>query len=1080
MTSLGHSRSSSLVDTRNRPMATNGVFSPPPPAGRNGGDARHGGAPIPHIEDILAVPRDIDLNQSIRKLLESAEASLRQAEMSRDFNRPTLALKDYIRASVIAIQAVRKHREYSSLKADHNDLARAHSSLLKKIRQQDAVYAGIKQDIIADNKRTGVQPTNQKPGSFRENGVGSRSGSPVKATRDVVSSLSSVNRSPNASPRSSMNGSPARVKPSIQPKPQALHGNAISSARSSLSLSAAQELAARFANLRGPQASPSPQASPGQDPRIKTHQIIPPKPAGPREMPPPAPRPPKIDINTNLPSLPKMPDAIYSPRGSISGETPRPPGTARNVYNRNGSTTPSVPGTPTQQSQAQADYFAPAQSYSNIVLPPVPPENAMKVPEGTSITPDQLYQAMKAKGSILVIDTRVREDFNEGHIMSSSTICIEPSILLRENLSADQISESLVLSPNQEEFLFEQRDKYDLVVFYDEDSEEVSNNPRNSDDLVLASLRRALVDYNYLKDLKNPPKILKGGINAWVDLMGPSSLQSSTQTTAPSKLIQPTKRIRSSTIERTKSKYIVKPLKPDDVKAWQETLKNEDMETASSPSFLRTKEDFLRRFPPVDPGQESMVSHDDQLPHQLPYQLPHKPPYGSSHKGDLNTDLPSPPTRPAPAMPRPSYSGLAEGADDSELYGKANGTPTNRQVARIAAKTVEQAPTADIPKHYTGLSNPNNWCYANSTLQCLLASPEFGRELADSAWISKYKAPKKDDEKIEHPQLMVRIITNLFHWMSSGKFQVMNAQTLMNYSRDLCKQAQGALEPFGGEQQQDAQEFMSFLLTHLHDETNTRRDRKGLVDQPDTKRQSLLQAAGEYWHSHLGLNQSLIDRYWRGLELSTVKCEECHTKTYSFSPFEWIPVTVNRGRGMTLHEVLKEHTAGNSLSDFSCDNCRRPTRALQSLSFARMPSLLCVCLRRFQFQPAYNKPVKSSAPITWDFNDMDMSRYFLPAADNAPPNGAADPSDPAFAAPFRYETYAVIVHEGSTTNSGHYTAYVRDTASHDPHAWFYCNDSKVTKVRIGNGDRDDVQEAVFKTGRDKVPYLIFFRRKGMR
>lgn len=1068
MTSLGHSRATSLVDTRNRPMATSGAFNPPPPSGRNGGDARPGGAPIPHIDDILGAPRDIDINQSIRRLLESAEASLRQAEMSRDFNRPALALKDYIRASVIAIQTIRNHRDYSSLKGDHNDLARAHSSLLKKISQQDATFARIKQDIIADNKRTGVRPASHKPGLSQENGVGSRSRSPVKATRDVGSSLSSVNRSPAASPRSSMNGSPARARPSIQPKPQALHGNAISSARSSLSLSvsAAQELAARFANLRGPQASPSPQASPGQDPRIKTHQIIPPKPAGPREMPPPPPRPPKIDINTNMPSLPKMPDAIYSPRGSISGETPRPLGITRAVYNRNGTTTPSVPGTPTQQSQAQADYFAPAQSYSNISIPPTPPENAMKVPEGDSITPDQLYQAMKAKGSILVIDTRLREDFNEGHIMSSSTICIEPSVLLRENLSADQISESLVLSPNQEESLFEQRDKYDLVVFYDQDSEEVPKNPRSSDDLVLVSLRRALVDYNYLRDLKNPPKILKGGLDAWVDLMGPASLQSSTQTITP----KPTKRIRSSTIERTKSKYVVKALKPDDVKAWQETLKNEDMETTTSPNFLRSQEEFLRRYPPVTTEQESMSSQD---------QSQDRPAYGLSHKVDLYTDLPSPPTRPAPAMPRPSYNGLTEGADESELYGKTNGTPTNRQVTRAPVKAVEQPPAADNTKFYTGLNNPNNWCYANSTLQCLLASPEFGRELADSTWISKYKAPKKDDEKIEHPQLMIRIITNLFHWMSSGKFQVMKAQTLMNYSRHLCKQAQG-LEPFGGDQQQDAQEFMSFLLTHLHDETNTRRDRKGHVEQPDTKRQSLLQAAGEYWHNHIGLNQSIIDRYWRGLELSTVKCEECHTKTYSFSPFEWIPVTVNRGRGMTLDEVLGEHTAGNHLSDFSCDKCRRPTRALQSLSFARMPSLLCVCLRRFQYQPTYGKSVKSSAPITWDFNDTDMSRYFLTSADQTPANGTTDPTDPAFAAPFRYETYAVIIHEGSTTNSGHYTAYVRDSSSHDPYAWFYCNDSSVTKVRIGSGDRDDVQEAVFKTGRDKVPYLIFFRRKGMR
>lgn len=88
--------------------------------------------------------------------------------------------------------------------------------------------------------------------------------------------------------------------------------------------------------------------------------------------------------------------------------------------------------------------------------------------------------------------------------------------------------------------------------------------------------------------------------------------------------------------------------------------------------------------------------------------------------------------------------------------------------------------------------------------------------------------------------------------------------------------------------------------------------------------------------------------------------------------------------------------------------------------------------------------------------------------------------DPAFTGPFRYEAYAVIVHTGSRTDNGHYLAYVRDSTSHDPYAWFCCNDSRVTKVRIGSGDRDDVQEEVFKSGRDRVPYLVFFRRKGMR
>lgn len=757
MASLGHSRASSVATAGSHSLGSPGAFNHGSIPGGNRGGESPSKAPIPHIDDVLAA-RNLDRNVSVRKLLESAEASFKQAEIAREFRRPAIALNEYIRASIIAVQFITNHPEYHDLKTSHGDFVKAHNNLLTKISQQDHIYAKIKADIIADNKRSGVQPRTVRPNSSQG---GSRPHTPSKLTVERP-----ISPSKHRFDGHDTNGSPARAKPAIQPKPQSLHGNAIKPGAQRASINGVQDLATRFANLRGPQPSP------GQDPRIKTHQITLPKPMGPREMPPP--RPPKVGIDTSVPTLPKMPDAIYSPaRGSISGEVTRPPSsTPRSMYRT--ASTVSIPGTPTGSSQSQTDYFVPTQSYSNNSIPPVPPSNlngSVKIPEGDAISPEELYQAMKAKGGILIIDIRMRDDFNEGHIMSSSTICIEPSILLRDNLSADEISESLILSPNQEQSLFEQRHTYDLVVFYDQDSEEIPEHPRNSDDLVIISLHRALVHFNFMKELKNTPKILKGGLDAWVDLMGPASLGSTTSTTNKTVHLE-RNRSRLSAIERRRSKYIAKPLKPDEVKVWQETLKNDDdMQTASSPNFTRTTEDFLRRFPPVSLEQESMTS-----PEEKPR---NRPVYGLSHKVDLYTDLPSPPTRPAPALPRRSYSGLTEGRDENELYGNNNAVVPARPSRAPTMKAVEHQSTGDSAKFYTGLNNPNNWCYANSTLQSLLASPEFGRELANSEWVSKYKAPMKDDEKIEQPQLMIRIISNLFHWMSSGKFQVMMAQTLM-------------------------------------------------------------------------------------------------------------------------------------------------------------------------------------------------------------------------------------------------------------------------------------------------------------
>ncbi|KAM0667116.1 hypothetical protein ACQRIU_004971 [Beauveria bassiana] len=1017
-------------------MAANARYSLPPGYNNHAANGAGGKPALPHIDDVVALPTDVDIKKPLKSLLEQAEMSLRQSEMSRDFNRPALALKDFIRASVITVQIVYHHKDYLLLKEGRGDLAMRHNSLMTRIKQQSDMYDQIKKDIIADNKRTGVLPKSQKSGQLQLNGNHS-SATPTPAT--TTSNGHAVTAS-------------GKVKPKVQPKPQSLQGNAVPGhGRTPSSNNANFDLAARFANLRGPQTTP------GQDPRIKTHPILPLKPAGPRDMPPSPQRSEPSAVN-EVPSLPKMPDAIYHPaRGSVSSDAGRPPATTpRGSFSR-ATPTSSLNNMPSPVSARQSiEYFPPMPS--NTTGSKLSPQKPAANDETDTIAAEELFQAMKQSGSVLIIDVRSRAEFDEGHIMSSSTICVEASILLRDNISAAEITESLVLSPSQEQSQFNRRNEYELVVFYDQDSEEIPRSPRSSDDMVIVSLHRALVHLNYGRDLKRPPRILKGGLDAWVDLMGSASLQT---TSLNSSSHVPTSRARSGTFQRRRSKYI-RPLRADEVKAWQQTLENEDISANQPPEYHRSTESFLRRFPPVLTEQESMTSSPATEP---------PPRYSSLHSIDPYTDLPSPPTRPAPSVPRLSYSSLSHTSDEADRFEEP---VAPRQSVRV--KKVPEQMTGDGYRLYTGLNNPHNWCYANSTLQSLLASPDFGKELSDSTWSTEYRAPKKDTEKIEHAQLMIRIVSNLFHWMSTGNLEVMKAQTLMDYSQHICKKSRSNAQ-FGGTQQQDAQEFMSFLMEHLHDETNSRRNRKGNAMQPNTKSQPLLYAAVQYWYNHLQYNESIVDKYWRGLELSTVKCLDCHTKTYTFSPFEWIPAPVALGSTrQTLEQSLHQHIANNTLDDFSCDKCRRNTRAMQSISFARLPPLLCVCFRRFNYNQATGDIKKSTAPVTWDFNDFDFSPYFFENGNGRPPPGTGDQH--AYEGPFRYECYAVIVHAGSRTDNGHYFAYVRDQSTHDPYAWLCCNDSRVTRVRIGSGDRDDIQNEVFKSGQDRVPYLVFFRRKG--
>jgi ubiquitin carboxyl-terminal hydrolase 8 len=267
---------------------------------------------------------------------------------------------------------------------------------------------------------------------------------------------------------------------------------------------------------------------------------------------------------------------------------------------------------------------------------------------------------------------------------------------------------------------------------------------------------------------------------------------------------------------------------------------------------------------------------------------------------------------------------------------------------------------------------------------------------------------------------------------------------------------------------------MSFLMDQLHDETNLRRDRNGPVDQPDASGKQLVQAAAQYWENYKRWNDSIIDQYWRGLQLSTVKCHHCATKTYTFSQFESLGVNVSGNCSMTLAEALRQANAGDEVDDFFCNSCKSPQPARISESLARMPPLLCVSFRRFQVNE--RGVMKATGVVTWDFNDFDFTPYFLNSVSDWK-DASTQVQDRAFYGPFRYECYAVIVHAGRSIDSGHYYAYVRDSSTHDPYAWLCCNDSTVTKVRIGSRDQGDVQHKVFRQGSDTVPYLAFFRRK---
>ncbi|TGJ77117.1 hypothetical protein E0Z10_g10762 [Xylaria hypoxylon] len=900
-----------------------------------GGGSGSGKAPFRHIDDIVSVSVDLDPHTTLRKVLEAGDAHMRQAITFKDFGRPDLALQEYIKAFTIAVDKVPKHKDYPSLKSDRGDLGRLYHALKIKITSNGVAYERIKEMIKEDNLKNGVHPKKHVT-KFPENQLLDLptvpSNQPLRKSidnRDTVSS-SRIDNNPRSTstnghstrpgPQFNDGSNPGRkARPVVHPKPQALHGNSIKPVPGN----ASPDLAARFAKLRASQESRnnSPLSSPA-------------KPTGPRDMPLRHNLP--LSVNSSLPVMPKVPDAIYSPaRGTVTSEAANlPSSTPRGMFSRVNSLV-SVPGTSRTSMESifrtvNGEQFVTAHTYGDSQAP----TSNLQIPEGELIRVAELLRFMKeasasANTKLLIIDVRDRQLFDEGHIFSQNTICLDPTILSRQNISATEIVDSMILAPASEKLALEQRDEADLIVFYDQDSEYIPQRATGvMEETVIFNIRQALVHYSFPKQLTHTPKLLVGGLNAWVDAMGKQSLQTSK-----------TQQILShatSTPASTRRRLRNRTLKPEEVDTFEEMIgRDENGEF----DYTKSQEDFMRRFPSIR-EPESMVSDEknDSAVQST----------GSGGEEFLRDMTPTPPVRPKPSVARTRYSGL-ESADEQSPPGV------------LAMMATASANTKDTP---TGLINPHNWCYANASIQALLASPGFADEFLNAQWPTQYRpdVPAIDPSS---NQLMYEFITFLF-----GQLE---AETRVRWTKNIFPQL-------------DITQPVGFIANQ--------------------------------WGNRP--NNTIISRHWYLVELQTFTCNKCQANNFVSIEAERYAFSVPTHNSGTLEQAVKEHFADEQL-DSECDACGSRGKTVRK-QIVRLPPLLRVQLQRTD----QTSTRKILSHFRFPFESLKLDNYALDSQSRTQIAGllGGDAAD-GFDGPPTYVLFAVVAHAGENLNTGHYVCYIK-------------------------------------------------------
>jgi ubiquitin carboxyl-terminal hydrolase 8 len=286
-------------------------------------------------------------------------------------------------------------------------------------------------------------------------------------------------------------------------------------------------------------------------------------------------------------------------------------------------------------------------------------------------------------------------------------------------------------------------------------------------------------------------------------------------------------------------------------------------------------------------------------------------------------------------------------------------------------------------------------------------------------------------------------------------------------------------------QQEDTQEFFSFVVDCLHEDFNAswaKPPLRALTTEEEATREATprLLVAKMEWNRYTHRENSFITSLFYGLQSSRVRCTHCNTTSTQYDPWALLQIEIPETREAHLQDCLRNHFQDELLDAdnlWTCTTCQQPRRATKQLTITRAPPILVVGLKRFKTHPRTGDQRKIHTAVRFPLEGLDMQEFILPQPDAkeselivAKYGGPqALKTDAALTPPYIYDAYAVVRHQGDTTRSGHYTAAVRDKARG---CWRFFNDT------ASNDFRPEGLPSAKALDNDQA-YLVFYQRRGL-
>ncbi|XP_073027102.1 ubiquitin carboxyl-terminal hydrolase 20-like isoform X2 [Primulina eburnea] len=328
--------------------------------------------------------------------------------------------------------------------------------------------------------------------------------------------------------------------------------------------------------------------------------------------------------------------------------------------------------------------------------------------------------------------------------------------------------------------------------------------------------------------------------------------------------------------------------------------------------------------------------------------------------------------------------------------------------SNLASRPESNKP-ADIEKG-AGLLNLGNTCFLNSVLQCFMHTVP----LLHSLLLDDHAAGFQCIEECFCVLCALRELVELSFTSSDGIVAPRKIVNNLSYFSSS----------FQRYQHEDAHEFLQCFLERLESCHDSK-----LKECTNTK------------------SDNFVRQVFGGSLVSKLKCCKCYYCSDTYEPLVNLSLEIEEADNllMALQSFTKIEKIEDSENKFTCESCKEQVSIEKQLMFDQTPSVAAFHLKRFKndghFVEKIDKHVKF--PLEMDLRPFTCS-------------GKISDVD------LKYTLYAIVVHIGPTSTSGHYYCFIRLS----PDMWYKFDDSRVVQV---HEDLVMSQEA----------YILFYAKEGI-